>query len=274
MSDRKRKSSEISSFKSSLFAVPERHDIYISGGNEIYFTCNVTNENIERLKKSFNDVIDDNIDELCLANRQCEFETEEENASGEDGTEDEDKDGNESESEDEVKKPFTIRYILNTPGGDLSAAFAFIDFLDTQREKYSNLVFESVITGTVASAGTLMALVAHKRKMTYYATAMIHELSTGYGGNATHFKNFVKEVKDSHNKMLHIYLKESGRCPTNREDVREMEKILNDESWYTSREYLNLGFVDSIIKPENSIPRKKRSRKRKLEEKVQFAVAR
>jgi len=65
-------------------------------------------------------------------------------------------------ADDEV----TITYVLDTPGGSVHAALKFVDFISLMKEKYPGLIFVSVITGLVASAGTTMAIIADKRKPT------------------------------------------------------------------------------------------------------------
>ena len=92
----------------------------------------------------------------------------------------------------------------------------------------------------VASAGTIMCIVADKRLITKHATAMIHELSSGRSGKFTHLMSYSKHLTDVHNILLNIYLEGS---PNTKE---ELERILNTETWYNAQEYLDSGFVDEI----------------------------
>jgi ATP-dependent protease ClpP protease subunit len=240
MNPQKRKYSQYDAIRhkhKSFLNLPQ-FDIYRTGDTEIRFTCEVTEESIERLKKHMCDIIDENIDELDRVNKT---ESDDEN----------------SDSDDE-KGPFVITYILNTGGGDLSACLSFVDHLNIIRNKYTNIVFESIITGTVASAGTIMAVVADRRKMTENATAMIHDLKTGYYGTGAHFKSYNKEVRASSRRMIKIYVKETGGDPENASDVKFMIKKLNKESWFNAEKYLKYGFIDSILKRKTPAVRTKR----------------
>lgn len=139
--------------------------------------------------------------------------------------------------EDEV----TITYVLDTPGGCATTALKFVDFISLIKEKYPGLKFASVITGLVASAGTIMAIVADKRYMTANAHAMIHELSTGNSGRYTQLIAHGKFIVELQNKLNLIYLKHNKDI-----SKEDLEMLLIKDSWYGAEEYKSRGFVHEI----------------------------
>jgi ATP-dependent protease ClpP protease subunit len=138
------------------------------------------------------------------------------------------------------KKKMNITIVVDSPGGSVHSVLKFVDFIKLVKNKYPHITFTSIATGFVASAGTIMCVVADKRLMTPHAHAMIHELSSGNTGKYTHMMSYSKHLTDLHNVLLDIYMKVS-KVPRN-----EMEVLLNTESWYSAEEYKKLGLVDDI----------------------------
>lgn len=141
----------------------------------------------------------------------------------------------------------TLSFIFDTPGGDLEAAFKFIDYLRMCEGKYKNLKTIGIITGQVASAGTLICAFMDKCYMTKYASAMIHELSTGSGYSVqyTHIQSRAERAKMLHNSLVDVYLDRLKR--SGKELKREqLEALLKDETWCTAEQYLDYGFIDEI----------------------------
>jgi ATP-dependent Clp protease protease subunit len=170
-------------------------------GTEIHFTADINKETIEKMIKMISNIIDDNADET-----------------------------------DEL----TIAYIVDSPGGCVNSVLKFVDYINMVRDKYPHVKFISIVTGLVASAGTIMSIVADKRLMTKHAHAMIHELSSGNSGKYTQLISYTKFLTELHNTLLDIYLEHSKK------DKREMESILNTETWFNAQEYLEHGFIDEI----------------------------
>lgn len=147
---------------------------------------------------------------------------------------------NKKKYEDTTDK-LKITYIVDSPGGSVSAVLKFVDFIGLVRKKYSYVEFTSIITGTVASAGTTMSCIADKRYMTKSACAMIHELSSGNSGMFSHLISYSKHLSNLHEILCDIYLE---RCKLSKD---ELEKLLMSETWFTAKEYLALGFIDEIV---------------------------
>lgn len=211
--------------------------IYIVADKEIHFTIKVDDNSIERLKRLISRILTKHKRELVLRDDSTDGSD-----SGDDSDDsDSDRDGVE-------EKKFTIRYVVHSPGGSVASVFSLIDYMRNAKKKYSNLMFESVLTGFTASAGTIMCVVADRKKMTENAFAMIHELSGGSGHvNYTKIESHYEFSKKLHKKIVHTYLKYTGKDPSNEKHIEKIEKILPKDKWFSAEEYKAMGFVDEIV---------------------------
>jgi len=174
---------------------------------EIHFTAPINKENIETIIKKITKIIKDN-----------------------------------HKKYDGGDEKLTITYIVDSPGGCVMSILKFVDFLTIVRVKYPYVEFVSVATGLIASAGTIMSVVADKRLMTKNAYAMIHELSSSTGGQYTKMLSYSKHLTSVHNKLIDIYFQNCKKMVT----VDELEQLLQNETWYTAGDYLKIGLIDEI----------------------------
>lgn len=134
----------------------------------------------------------------------------------------------------------TISYVVDSPGGSANSILKFVDFIRLTKQKYPFVEFISIITGMVASAGTIMAIVADKRYMTKNSHTMIHELSSGNSGKYSVLISHITFLKKLHDLFVNIYCEKTKKLP------EEIENLLDNETWFSSSEYLANGFVDEI----------------------------
>lgn len=199
--------------------------IYLIGNNEIHFTANVNDRHIERLKRLIAHVVQTNKKKLTPVSDSDDF-------------------GDSADQEHD----FFVTYVVNSPGGSVSSVLGLVDYISVLKSKYKNLKFHSIATGCVASAGTIMCVVADKKTITKNAFAMIHELSGSPGfTNYTKLQSHAEYTKKLHDVMVNIYLSNIGKDPDNKNDVAELERKLLRESWLSAEEYKKQGFVDEII---------------------------
>ena len=186
----------------------KRYELYnpmiYSCGTEIHYTCVIDKISIELLIKEFTKIINDNTDTL-------------------------------------VNDTLEIRYIVDSPGGCVSSVLKFVDYIAMIKKKYPNLILISIASGQIASAATIMCIIADKRQMTNNATAMIHELATGRSGVYSHLQSYSKHLKSLHDTLTNIYIAKTGH------DKQKTEAMLLKETWFTASEYLAENFVDEII---------------------------
>lgn len=134
----------------------------------------------------------------------------------------------------------TITYIVDSPGGCVTSVLKFVDFIRMAKERYPYVEFVSVITGLVASAGTIMCIVADKRYMTRNSHAMIHELSAGKMGKYTHLVSHTSFLTKLHDILVDIYLEKS------QQQKERLIDLLKNETWFSAQQYKEFGFVDNI----------------------------
>lgn len=134
-----------------------------------------------------------------------------------------------------------ITYVVDSPGGSVLSVLKFVDFITLSKSKYPCVKFKSVISGFAASAGTIMACVADERVMTTHAKSMIHDLSGQNSGTYTQMMSQVDFIKDLNDSLINIY---SKKC---KKTIPELVELLKTNKWFGAQQYLEYGFVDSII---------------------------
>lgn len=144
----------------------------------------------------------------------------------------------------------TITYIVNSPGGSVSSVLLFVDFIKITKEKYPNVKFVSIATGCIASAATIMCIVADTKYITKYAKAMIHELSNGVRNSTfTHISSSVNHSIMSTKKLNNIYLNNIRKNKKGKPMIsrRKLDKLLTNETWFDSYDYVKSGFADEVL---------------------------
>jgi ATP-dependent protease ClpP protease subunit len=182
-------------------------------GNEIYFTCGIDNYSIQLIIKYISEIIHEHLKEHKK---------------------------NKNDKTYNNIPELDIVYIVDSPGGSVSAVLKFVDFIKIIKDKYKFIRTTSIISGMVASAGTIMALTADEKIMTKNANAMIHELSAGNRCKFTEFKSYMTHLQTLNDRLVNIY------CLKTKKTKEEIELLLNKETWFSADEYYKNGFVDKI----------------------------
>ncbi len=133
--------------------------------------------------------------------------------------------------------PPNIYLHINSPGGDLLAAFSTVDVI-----KNSRVPIVSIVEGSAASAATIMSMVCHRRYITPNSFMLIHQLSSGCCGKYEELKDdYINNTKFM-NLLYKLYKKHTTMSD------KEIKKILTHDSWLTSKECLTKGLVDGYWK--------------------------
>lgn len=210
-----------------ILKFPDKYDksIFLAGEREIHFNSHVDGETITRIKKLISNVVEKNKDKLVKFGEDGKVPTE------------------------RIDDPnINITYIVNSPGGSVHDVLDFVDYIGILRATFYNIRFTSIITGMVASAGTIMCIIADKRQMTRFSFAMVHELTTGVSRtNYTRIITHAEFIQNVHTALLTIYQEARGIPLTDVIKTKELEELLIKESWMTPHQYMNLGFIDEII---------------------------
>ena len=134
-----------------------------------------------------------------------------------------------------------IRIILNSYGGSCNAATRMHDTL----RDYPGKV-HLVISGTAASAATVIAMAANKLEMTPGSLYMIHDPSTFAWGNERNFNEAIMLLRACKESILNIY---ACRCPLDRGTVSAM---MTATTWMDAGSALAHGFIDAVADPQSS----------------------
>ena len=129
-----------------------------------------------------------------------------------------------------------VRIILNSYGGSCNAAVRMFDDV----RAYPGDV-HIIVSGTAASAATVLAMAADRLEMTPGSMWMIHDPSVFAFGNERDLTDAIRMLRACKESILNVYAR---RCHKNREDVAAM---MTETTWMDSHKAHTEGFVDGIV---------------------------
>lgn len=135
----------------------------------------------------------------------------------------------------------TLNIRINSPGGSVYHAIAMRTMLMTADFENINISIE----GLCASAATLLCCIPNRSvAMAEGSSFMIHNPTGGVLGTAKDMLREAENLQKCEANVRGIYGKRSGKSD------EQIKQWMDDETWFTAREALNAGFVDSIIGEE------------------------
>jgi ATP-dependent Clp endopeptidase proteolytic subunit ClpP len=134
-----------------------------------------------------------------------------------------------------VIEPKPIILHITTHGGLIHAAFSVVDTIRSLR-----VPVHTVVSGYVASAGTLISLAGKRRFITPNSFMMIHEIRSGFWGR---YSDVRVEHENLTKLMEHITRYYIDKTRITRERLAEM---LRTDTDLNATECLELGLVDVI----------------------------
>ena len=144
-------------------------------------------------------------------------------------------------TEDTLPEDVNIR--LNSYGGSCNAAVRMFDDI---RAYPGNVMI--TISGTAASAATVVAMAADRLEMTPGSLFMIHDPSTVAYGNERDMDEAKAVLHACKESILNMY---GTRIRVSREDVADM---MSATSWMDANEAFDKGFVDGITETPDKLP--------------------
>lgn len=136
-----------------------------------------------------------------------------------------------------IPKPIFLH--ISTPGGDLLSSFFMYDKI-----KNCQYPIHTIIEGSVASAGSVIALGGSRRYMTENSYLLIHQLSSGVIGT---FENIIDEKTNCSNfmkRLVNIYYDNCGGKMTK----TKIKEYLKRDLFWDSKTAIENGLVDAIWK--------------------------
>ena len=130
---------------------------------------------------------------------------------------------------------------LNSYGGSCNAAVRMFDDV----RAYPGSV-RITVSGTAASAATVLAMAADRLEMTPGSLWMIHDPSVVAWGNERELMDSIRLLQACKESILNVYQR---RCQQSRQEVAAM---MSATSWLDAQSALQCGFIDAIS--ENGKP--------------------
>lgn len=129
-----------------------------------------------------------------------------------------------------------IDLFISSDGGEVFSAFSAVD-----RIKNSKVPVHSYVEGGVASAATLLSVVAHKRYMRQNAFMLIHQVSSGVWGNFQQIQDEMQNLELIMKYIKSIYMQHTKFTS------EELDNILKKDIYLDAQQCLEKGLVDEII---------------------------
>ena len=139
-----------------------------------------------------------------------------------------------------IPPPYIIIRI-NSEGGDIYAALSIVDTI-----KNCKVPIHTIIEGCAASAATIISTVAKKRSIMENAHMLIHQMTSGFWGKYTEFKDELQNQNKFMTTIKNIY-----KNHTNLKG-KILDNCLSKDIWWSTDICLKYGLVDEIIKSDNT----------------------
>ncbi|WP_417393660.1 head maturation protease, ClpP-related [Gimesia sp.] len=133
-------------------------------------------------------------------------------------------------------KPVTV--YINSPGGDMWEGIA----IHNRLQEHTNAVTIKVI-GIAASAASVIAMAGTNRQIASTAFLMIHNCWTCLCGNRHFMRELANTMEEFDLAMADLYADTSGQ------DVNEMTRMMDEESYIRGKKAVELGLCTDIIDP-------------------------
>lgn len=130
----------------------------------------------------------------------------------------------------------TLTLRINSGGGDVFEGFAIYNDL----RAYSRKVRVEV-AGLAASAASLIAMAADEVVMEKSSFLMIHNAWLFAAADRHELRRLADVLEQVDAGMRDVYSSRSGKT------AREVEKIMDAETWYSSEDAIAAGFADRVI---------------------------
>jgi ATP-dependent protease ClpP protease subunit len=138
---------------------------------------------------------------------------------------------------EEVEKNTKIEMFLHitTDGGCISSAFSIIDCMENSR-----IPINTVIDGSVSSAGTLISIHGKKRYVCKNSYVLIHELRSGCWGKLAYIDDTYKNCIKIQEHINHFYLTKT------KINKKMLKDLLIKDLQFNAEESITMGVADSI----------------------------
>lgn len=138
------------------------------------------------------------------------------------------------------EKPKMMKLIINSPGGEVSSAFALIDTM-----KGSKIPIYTYGLGEICSCGLMTFIAGEKGKrfITRNTSILSHQFSSWTVGKEHELMATVKEFNNIKEKIVEHY----KRCTGLTEKQIKKYLLPPEDVWLTAKEAVKYGIADEIV---------------------------
>lgn len=131
-----------------------------------------------------------------------------------------------------------IQMYINSPGGSVYAGLGMYDTM-----QFISPDVATICTGMAASMGAVLMCAGAKGKRTAlkHSRIMMHQPSSGVGGQASDIEITVSEILKLKKELYDIIAEHSGQ------DFEKVSKDCNRDYWMTALEAKEYGLVDEVL---------------------------
>ncbi|RYD64918.1 MAG: ATP-dependent Clp protease proteolytic subunit [Verrucomicrobiaceae bacterium] len=139
-----------------------------------------------------------------------------------------------------AERPEALRFVINSPGGDVNSCFALIDTV-----KSSKIPVHTVGLGQISSCGCLLFMAGERgyRVVTPNTAVLSHQFSWGTYGKEHELFAVVKEFTLTQRRILDHYKKCTG---LSEKKIRE-HLLPAEDMWLSADEAVKYGLADHVV---------------------------
>ncbi len=143
-----------------------------------------------------------------------------------------------------------VQMFINSPGGSVISGLGIYDTM-----QYISPEVSTICTGLAASMGAVLLAAGEKGKRTalQHSRVMIHQPMGGMQGQVSDMEISYNLIKELQTELYNILSMHTGKT------YKVIEKDCDRDRWMTSKEALDYGLVDEVIKINNE-PKKNRKK--------------
>lgn len=134
-----------------------------------------------------------------------------------------------------------IRIVVKSFGGSVYDGLSLMGLIEEMKDQGYEITTE--IFGYAMSMGGLISVIGSKRKMSRYATFMIHQPSSWMRGNLKDIEDETKELNRLWKLSKKIFMENSNITEKWMDDIYEYKK----DMFLSAEECLELGLIDEIV---------------------------
>ena len=138
-----------------------------------------------------------------------------------------------------------IYLFINSPGGEVHSGFAIFDCA-----RFIKPTVVTVVAGLAASMGSIITLCAQPKHRFAFPNSkiLIHQPSiAGIGGSVSDIEIHAKDLIETKNRIIDLYVKECGRKP------EEVKRALDRDNWMSPQQALEWGHISRIVESRDDL---------------------